>query len=80
MTLKEHTMKHIQDTEASQLAEALGKTTSLMLGQPFDTARALYAVAARVGLVENSLLGSARFGQYIHSLEKLALGPWARQM
>ena len=73
-------MKHLQDTDATQLAEALGKTTSLVLGQPFDAARAFYAMAARVGLIENSLLRSARFGHYIHSLEKMALGPWARRI
>ena len=73
-------MKHIQNTDATQLAEALGKTTSLALGQPFDAARASYAMAARLGLIEHSLLGSARFGRYIHSLEKMTLGPWARQV
>jgi hypothetical protein len=64
----------------TQVTEALRKTTSLVLGQPFDMARSAYAVAVRVGLVENSLIGSAKFGRYISSLEKLTLGPWARQV
>ena len=75
-----HTMKPIQDTDTSQLAESLVKASSLVLSQPFDIARELYAVAARIGLIENSLLGSARYGRYIHSVEKMVLGPWARQM
>ena len=73
-------MKHLQNTDATHVAEALLKTTSLTLGQPFDMARALYALAVRVGLVESSLLGSARFGRDISSLEKMTLGPWARQV
>ncbi len=73
-------MKHLQNTDATLVADALLKTTSLTLGQPFDMARALYALAVRVGLVESSLLGSARFGRDISSLEKMTLGPWARQV
>ncbi len=73
-------MKHLQNTDATHLAEALLKTISLTLGQPFDMARALYALAVRIGLVEGSLLGSARFGRDISSLEKMTLGPWARQV
>jgi hypothetical protein len=73
-------MKNLQNTDATHVAEALQKTTSLALGLPFDLARSLYALAVRFGLVESSLLGSARFGRDISSLEKMALGPWARQV
>lgn len=73
-------MKLLQNADANQVKKALGKNTSMVLGLPFDTARALYAMAVRVGLIENSLLNSARFGRYIHSLEKVTLGPLARQV
>jgi hypothetical protein len=73
-------MNHFQNIDAAKTTEALGKTTSLVLSQPFDLARAQYAIGVRLGLFENSLLACARFGRYISSLEKMALGPWARQV
>jgi hypothetical protein len=73
-------MKELQNAGASQVAEAIRKQTSLALGQPFDLARSFYALAVRLGVIERSLLGSARFGRDISSLEKMALGPWARQV
>ncbi len=73
-------MTHLKSLDAVQITESMGKTTSLVLAQPFDFARSLYAFAVRFGLIENSLLGSARFGRDISSLEKMALGPWARQV
>jgi len=56
------------------------KTTSLMLGLPFDLARANYANAVRLGLIKNSLLNSARFEQQLGVVERLTLGPWARRV
>jgi hypothetical protein len=73
-------MNHLQNTDAATATKALGKTTSLVLSQPFDMARTQYAFGVRIGLFENSLLACARFGRYISSLEKVALGPWARQV
>ena len=73
-------MKHLPNTDATLVADALLKTTSFTFGQPFDMARALYALAVRVGVVESSLLASARFGRDISSLEKMTLGPWARHV
>jgi hypothetical protein len=73
-------MKQMQNIAATQVAQALHKTTSLTLAQPFDWARSLYALAVHMGLIENSLLGSARFGRDISTLEKMTLGPWARQV
>lgn len=75
-------MKHLPNTDATLVADALMKATSLPLVQPFDMdmARALCALAVRVGLMESSLLASARFGRDISSLEKMTLGPWARQV
>jgi hypothetical protein len=73
-------MKQMQTIDATQVAEAVLKTTSLTLAQPFDWARWLYALGVRGGLLENSLLDCARFGRDISSLEKMTLGPWARQV
>jgi len=56
------------------------KTASLMLGLPFDLARANYANAVRLGLIKNSLLNSARFEQQLGVVERFTLGPWARRV
>ena len=56
------------------------KTASLMLGLPFDLARANYANAVRMGLIKNSLLNSARFEQQLGVVERFTLGPWARRV
>ena len=48
------------------------------LALPFELARAQYAKAVQLGLIERSLLASARFGQTLSALEKLTLGPLAR--
>lgn len=45
---------------------------------PFDMARENYAKGVRVGVIEQSLLASAKFGQSLHTLEILTLGPLAR--
>ena len=46
---------------------------------PFDVARANYAQAVRAGLIERSLLASARFEHQLNAVEDLALGPLARR-
>jgi len=78
--LKEHAMKHLQNTAAAKTSEALSKTISLVLGRPFDVARAQYAIGVRAGLFKDSMLASARFSRDIGALENLTLGPWARQV
>ncbi|SBP86562.1 conserved hypothetical protein [Thiomonas delicata] len=45
---------------------------------PFDAMREQYASAVRAGLIECSLLASARFERKLGELERVALGPWAR--
>jgi hypothetical protein len=80
LVMKEHDMNYLQHTDAAKVTEALDKTTSLVLCQPFDMARAQYAFGVRAGLIEDSLLACARFGRDISSLEKLTLGPWARHV
>ena len=45
---------------------------------PFDLARLHYAEAVRAGVIERSLLASARFGKLLNGIEVMALGPYAR--
>jgi hypothetical protein len=61
------------------VSRAVCHTTSEVLGMPFDMARAQYANAVKVGLIERSMLASARFGRMLNALEQMTLGPWARQ-
>jgi len=56
----------------------IARVGSDVLALPFDIARAQYAKAVQLGLVERSLLASGRFGQTLSALEKLTLGPLAR--
>ena len=56
------------------------RTTTLMLGLPFDMAREQYANAIRLGLVKQSLLASTKFAQALQTLEQATLGPWARRV
>ena len=67
------------------LHDALERTTlqallvaRQLLALPFDIAREMYARAAHAGLIEKSLIASARFEHAVSSAEVLALGPWAR--
>ena len=62
------------------LTTTLGQTTALILGLPFDLARANYARAVRLGLLESSLLKSARFERELSEIERLSLGLWARRV
>jgi len=62
------------------LTTTLGQTTALILGLPFDLARANYAHAVRLGFLENSLLKSARFERELSEIERLSLGLWARRV
>ncbi len=45
---------------------------------PFDVARLNYAAAVRAGLIERSMLASARFGRLLNAMEAMTLGPFAR--
>ena len=56
------------------------RTSQLVRGLPFDTAREAYAKAIRVGLIKDSMLAQAKFARSLGALEKLTLGPWARSV
>ncbi len=47
---------------------------------PFDIARAQYARAVQLGLVQRSMLASRDFARTLGAMEQLALGPWARRV
>ena len=49
------------------------------LALPFDMAREQYAKSVRAGLVERSLIASARFERALSALELLTLGFLARR-
>jgi hypothetical protein len=69
-----------QPQDFSKVAFAVGRTSQLLLGLPFDVAREHYARAVRFGFIQQSMLANAKFEQSIAALEKLTLGPWARQV
>lgn len=47
---------------------------------PVDLAREHHAIAARLGLVDRSMLGSRDFESALAVIELLALGPLARRL
>ena len=49
-----------------------------VMALPFDMARAQYAQSVRAGLVERSMIASARFEHVISALERFMLGGMAR--
>ena len=57
----------------------MARVGSDFLALPFDVAREQYAKSVRAGLVERSLIASARFERTLHALEQLALGGMARR-
>lgn len=46
---------------------------------PFDALRVQYASVVRAGLAQRSLLASGKLERALDALEKLTLGPLARQ-
>lgn len=53
-------------------------TLQAALCLPFDLARRNYATAVRAGLIERSMLASAKFGKLLNQMESITLGPLAR--
>ncbi len=65
------------DGVAPALAE-MARLGSDYLALPFDVAREQYAKSVRAGLVERSLIASARFEHVLSAMESLMLGCLAR--
>ena len=59
--------------------KSMTRLGSEVLALPFDVAREQYAKSVRAGLVERSLIASARFEHTISALERLTLGYMARR-
>ncbi len=59
-------------------ANAILGASAAVLALPFEIAREAYAKAVRSGLIQDSLLASARYSRDLSASEKLILGPWAR--
>jgi hypothetical protein len=52
---------------------------SALLGLPFDAVRMHYAACVQAGLVRRSMLEARDFEHALAAMERLTLGPWARQ-
>lgn len=63
----------------SSVVTDLARVGGEVLALPFDLARELYAKSVRAGLLERSLIASARFEQTISALEWFTLGFLARR-
>jgi hypothetical protein len=73
------TSKNSSLTSFHSSAAALARAGSEVLALPFDMAAESYVRAVRAGLIERSMLRSARFRRTLRQLEKLSLGIWARK-
>ncbi|WP_034412763.1 hypothetical protein [Derxia gummosa] len=70
----EPTIDHMQDA-----ADAARACLSTALSAPFDAMRAQYAASVRAGVIARSMLGWREFERKLVQMEKLALGPLARE-
>lgn len=64
--------------QASQHQKQASQHQKVLFSLPFDMAREQYSKAVRAGLMEKSLIASARFERALSALEVCTLGPWAR--
>ena len=68
-------------TTAEQLTETAKSWVHVqrdMLVVPFDMAREQYTELVKLGVIENSMLASAKFNNQLKALEEATLGPLAR--
>ncbi len=66
--------------DVSKHVDEAARLTMDILGLPFDVARAQYARAVQVGLIQRSMLASRDFSRTVGALEQITLGPWARHV
>jgi hypothetical protein len=62
-----------------QVMAELTRIGSDVLALPFDMAREQYAKSVRAGLVERSMIASAKFEHALSALERFTLGGMARR-
>lgn len=80
-------MNELKSTTKSDIAVAGGRPTPIarisggrgILSMPFDAMRVQYASVVKAGLARRSLRASGQLERTLDSLEKLILGPLARQ-
>lgn len=70
-------MSLLENSQA--LSADMAHVASHFLALPFDMAREQYAKSVRAGLVERSLIASARVEHAISALEQFTLGCMARR-
>jgi hypothetical protein len=58
---------------------AMTRVGSEWMALPFDMAREQYAKSVRAGLVERSMIASAKFEHMVSALERFTLGGMARR-
>lgn len=76
-------MSNETTTSPLSLTANISTATSIamnVLGLPFDIARAQYARAVQLGLLERSMLASRDFARTLGAIEQMTLGPWARRV
>lgn len=61
-----------------QWMQAVTHTGTSVMALPFDVAREQYAKSVQWGLLERSIIQSARVSRTLGALEQLTLGPFAR--
>ena len=69
----------VDDSGVPKVMAELTRIGSDVLALPFDMAREQYAKSVRAGLVERSMIASAKFEQALSALERFALGGMARR-
>jgi hypothetical protein len=66
-------------TSVPEAMAEMARVGTEVLALPFDMAREQYAKSVRAGLVERSMIASARFEHAISALEQFTLGHLARR-
>lgn len=64
----------------SQAAELARQTLGSPLAMPFEAARQQYSLAVKAGLQPNSMLAYREHFKTLDQLEKVTMGPFARQI
>ncbi len=64
----------------SQAAELTRRSVGSPMAMPFEAARQHYSLSVKVGLQPNSMLAYRDHFKTLDQLEKVTLGPFARQL
>jgi hypothetical protein len=86
-SITENLMNALKSTTRKDIDESGNRSTpntpvsggQMLLAMPFDALRAQYASVVKAGLAQRSLLASGHLERTLDAMEKLILGPLARQ-